>query len=98
MKILDRGPLRTRIRARGRIRRRVCYVIRVEAYAGQPLVRVLHTFIDRDPADTVQVPRMSIDWPVTTAVPALYSAGVDSGAAQSGDAERCRRELRTGRQ
>lgn len=83
--ILERGPLRVRVQLEGEYGDGFDYLIRVEAYAGQPQLHVLHTFINRDPADSVRVPRISIDWPVRTALPASYSTGVDDSAAQSGD-------------
>lgn len=83
--ILDRGPLRVRVELAGTYGDGFDYIIRIEAYAGQPLLRVLHTFLNLDPADSVSVPRITIDWSLPPSMSSAYSVGVENSAAQSGE-------------
>jgi hypothetical protein len=84
VRILEQGPLRTRIALSGTYGNDFDYVIRVDAYAGQPFVRILHTFIDRHPTSFISVPQISIDAPVGELRPGTWRAGVVDGRARSG--------------
>ncbi len=77
--VLEKGPLRARIELRGTYGKGFDYLIRVDAYAGQPFVRVLHTFIDRNSAAYVEVSRLSIDVPLETLAAATWAGGVEKG-------------------
>src|SRR6185295_13359226 len=47
VRILERGPLRARVELRGEYGADLFYVIRIDAFAGQPFVRLLHSFEQR---------------------------------------------------
>lgn len=83
VRILESGPLRTRIALSGTYGNGFDYVIRVDAYAGQPFVRLLHTFINRHPAPFVSVPRISIDVPLGEVKAKSWRAGIVGGATRS---------------
>lgn len=77
--IVERGPLRTRVALQGSYGNGFDYLVRLDVYAGQPFVRVLHTFINRHPAAFVSMPRLAIELPLGPLQPTTYRAAV-SGA------------------
>src|SRR5215470_11338484 len=78
--VLDSGPLRARLALQGTYGNGFDYDVRVEAYAGQPFVRIWHTFIDRHPTPYVSVPRIGVELPLLgEALPSRYRYGVISG-------------------
>ncbi|MDX2169821.1 MAG: glycoside hydrolase family 127 protein [Deltaproteobacteria bacterium] len=85
IEILERGPLRTRIALRGSYGNAFDYVIRVDAYAGQRFVRVLHTFINRHAAAFVSLKRITLDLPIAELKPGDYHYGVVGERPRSGD-------------
>ncbi len=85
VRVLEEGPLRTRIALTGTYGNGFDYEIRLDAYAGQPFVRVLHTFINRYPKPFISVPRIAIDLPLGEIKPGSYRAGVVDGRPR-GDA------------
>lgn len=82
--ILENGPLRARIALRGTYGSGFDYLIRVEAYADQPFVRILHTFINRNPAPRSTIRRLALDMPLRSRGPVSYRFGVERGRPRSG--------------
>ncbi|HSP96051.1 MAG TPA: beta-L-arabinofuranosidase domain-containing protein [Candidatus Dormibacteraeota bacterium] len=76
VRILEQGPLRTRIALAGTYGNGFDYEIRLDAYAGQPFVRILHTFINRHPTPVISVPRIAIEVPLGELKPGTWRAGV----------------------
>jgi hypothetical protein len=85
IEILDRGPLRARIVLRGTYGNAFDYVIRVEAYAGQRMLRVWHTFINRHGAAFVSLKRITLELPIAELKPGDYHYGVVGERPRSGD-------------
>ena len=79
VRVLEEGSLRTRIALTGTYGNGFDYEIRLDAYAGQPFVRVLHTFINRHPTAFISVPRIAIELPLGALEPSTYRAGVVDG-------------------
>jgi hypothetical protein len=79
------GPLRVRIELQGTYGDGFDYVIRLEAYAGQPFVRVWHTLIDRNPAPYVSIARLAVELPLAEPAPSRWSYGVVGRPAVNGD-------------
>jgi hypothetical protein len=75
--LIDSGPLRARVALQGTYGNGFDYEVRIEAYAGQPFVRVWHTFIDRHPTPYISLPRVGVELPlVGAALPSRYRYGV----------------------
>ena len=91
------GPLRARVELRGTYGNSFDYLVRLEAYAGQPFVRVWHTFIDRFQTPYVNLPRLSLELPLGALAPAQYRFGMVGAKPVSGTAGR-RRATVAGRQ
>lgn len=85
VKITEAGPWRARIELRGHYGSGFDYVVRVEAFANQPCVRVLHSFEQHSPEPYIFVRQIGIDLPLTLAGKAIYSAGVENDAPLSGE-------------
>jgi hypothetical protein len=84
MALTDRGPLRARVELQGTYGNGFDYVVRVEAYAGQPFVRVWHTFINRFPTPYVSLPRIGLELPFNDPPPARYRFGVNDAEPRTG--------------
>jgi hypothetical protein len=82
--VLENGPLRARIALSGTYGEGLDYLIRIEAYAGQPFVRILHTFVNRNPAPHVQMHRLRIEVPLAPRGEISYAFGLDGGRTRSG--------------
>ncbi len=82
VRVIDAGPLRARIEMRGAYADRFVYVVRVDAYAGQPFVRVFHTFEQHSPEPYTSVQQIAIEIPVAAA--ATYRFGVEDGKPIAG--------------
>jgi hypothetical protein len=78
------GPLRARIELRGHYAAAFDYVIRIDAFAGQRFVRVLHTFEQHSPQAYTSVRQIGIDVPVKFDGKVVYSAGQERGAPLTG--------------
>lgn len=85
IEILDRGPLRARVVLRGTYGNGFDYVVRVEAYAGQGMLRVWHTFINRHGAAFVSLKRLSLELPIAELKPGDYHYGVVGERPRNGD-------------
>jgi hypothetical protein len=75
VKISELGPLRVRIEMRGHYAEAFDYVVRIDAFANQPFVRVLHSFEQRSPGPFVSVRQMAITMPLVFDGAVSYSAG-----------------------
>ncbi|MEO8605656.1 MAG: beta-L-arabinofuranosidase domain-containing protein [bacterium] len=85
VEVLERGPLRTRILMRGTYGNGFDYVIRVDAYAGQRFVRILHTFVNHLGSAMVSLPRVSLELPLGELKPGSYRYGVAGERQRNGD-------------
>jgi len=83
-RVTENGPLRVRIELRGHYARAFDYVVRVDAFAGQPFVRVLHTFEQHSPEAYTFMRQLGIDVPVTPRGKCAYRAGLDKGTPLAG--------------
>lgn len=90
VQITEQGPLRSRIELEGSYGNGFDYLIRIDAYAGQALLRVFHTFIHRDSAALARLSRITLEWPQALSPTTRYAAGGAGDAAYTG-------ELRAGR-
>ncbi len=85
--LVDAGPLRVRVDLRGTYGSGFDYEIRIEAYAGQPLVHVWHTFINRHPVPYSSVSSLDVELPLAAPMSEYrYGAvGSDAVAGALGD-------------
>jgi hypothetical protein len=79
VRITEAGPLRVRIEIRGRYARAFEYVVRIDAFADQPFVRVFHTFEQHSPDAYTSVGQIGIEVPMRFGEPVVYSAGREDG-------------------
>lgn len=84
LRVLERGPLRTRIELRGTYGNGFDYVVRLDAYAGQPFVRILHTFINTGSRAFVSVPQISLELPLGGFRPGRYRFGLEKAKPRHG--------------
>ncbi len=82
--VIESGPLRVRVELQGTYGNGFDYLVRVEAYAGQPMVRVWHTFINRFPTPYVSIPRLGVELPLAEPLAARYRYGVVGQRTVSG--------------
>ena len=82
--VTEPGPLRCRVEMRGQYASTFDYVVRLDAYANQPFVRVLHTFEQHGVAAYTTVRQISVEVPITLADKAGYAVGRDAGQPWSG--------------
>lgn len=82
--LLENGPLRTRIELRGHYSAAFDYVIRIDAYAQQPFVRILHSFEQRSSEPYTFVQQIALDVSLPLQGPATYTAGQEHGAPLAG--------------
>jgi hypothetical protein len=75
VKVTEPGPLRARIELRGRYAAGFDYVVRIDAFASQPFVRLLHTFEQHDPEPYTFVRQVALALPLKFDGPVTYSAG-----------------------
>jgi len=76
VQIIEKGPLRARVEIRGDYADGFQYVIRIDAFAGQPFVRVLHTFEDHGDQPYTAIRQLAIDIPLELGADASYKAGL----------------------
>lgn len=67
VEIVENGPLRVRIAVRGSYGGEFQYVTRIDAFAGQSFIRVLHSFENRSARPLTSVRQMAIDIPLALA-------------------------------
>jgi len=82
--ITEAGPRRGRVELRGHYGSGFDYVVRVDAFANQPFVRVLHSFEQHSPEPYINVRQIGIDLPLALAGKATYHAGIDGAEPLSG--------------
>jgi hypothetical protein len=87
VRIVDAGPLRVRVDVRGTYGSGFDYEIRIEAYAGQPVVHIWHTFINRHPVPYSSVSSLNVELPLSAPMSDYrYGAvGTDPVAGALGD-------------
>ena len=86
VKVTEPGPLRVRIELRGRYATGFDYVVRIDAFANQPFVRVFHTFEQHSPEPYTFVRQLTIAVPLKFDGPVSYSAGREQGQPFAGAA------------
>jgi len=84
VRVIDAGPLRARIEMRGRYTSDFAYVVRIDAYAGKPFVRVLHTFEQHSSEPFLDVQQIALAIPFVSSTPAHYRFGVDGKSPIAG--------------
>lgn len=77
LQVLENGPLRVRIESRGTYNDHFDYVVRIDAFAGQSWIRVLHTFEQRSLRDYLPVSRISLEYPLPQSKGDRFLAGID---------------------
>jgi len=80
--VTESGPLRARIEIRGHYAVAFDYVVRIDAYANEPFVRVLHTFEQRSDDAYTRLGRLTVTIPLALHGQPWYRAGRE-GAPQS---------------
>ncbi len=73
--VTEAGPLRVRLEIRGRYAAALDYVVRVDAFANQPFVRVLHSFEQHGPDAYTSVQQITATIPLALREPSWYRAG-----------------------
>lgn len=82
--VVDSGPLRARIELRGHYATALDYVLRIEAYANKPFVRVLHTLEQRSSDPYTYVRRITAVVPTALRGLSWYRAGQENGPQFAG--------------
>ncbi len=82
--VSESGPLRARIEMRGHYAAMFDYVLRIDAFAHQPFVRIFHTFEQHSSEPYVLVHQLGIDIPLALKGTIAYRAGVEHGAPVQG--------------
>jgi hypothetical protein len=83
--VTDDGPWRGRIELRGHFAASFDYVVRIDAFANQPFVRVLHSVEQHSPEPYSYVRQIGIDLPLALTGKLTYSAGSDGAVPLSGE-------------
>lgn len=81
----DRGPLRAAVRLRGHYGGGFDYEVRLQVYAGQPFVRLQHTWIDVGSDELTQLEHLSLTVPAPGAAERKFSALLGENERLSGD-------------
>jgi hypothetical protein len=84
IRVVEPGPLRVRIEIEGTYGSGFDYLVRLDAYAGQPFVRVWHTFINRHPTPYVSLSRLSVELPLAEPFATQYRYGIAGAHAATG--------------
>jgi len=82
--ITDAGPLRARIEIRGHYAAAFDYVVRIDAYANQPFVRILHTFEQHSDDAYTMLNRLTATIPIALRGQPWYRVGREQGAQFAG--------------
>jgi PcRGLX-like N-terminal RIFT barrel domain/Beta-L-arabinofuranosidase, GH127 catalytic domain len=75
--VRERGPLRAEIELRGQFATGFDYVVRLNAYAGQPFVRVLLTFEATGPVAFATLRQLAVEAPLPAADTQRYRIGIE---------------------
>ena len=84
VKVTEAGPLRTRIELRGTYGGGFRYVVRLDAFANQPFVRILHSVENHRPEPYTRVRQIGIDLPLGFTGQSTYRVGIEGAAPVSG--------------
>jgi hypothetical protein len=82
--ITEAGPLRVRIEIRGHYAVALDYIVRVDAYANKPFVRILHTFEQHSSEAYTYVRRITATIPMSLRGQSWYRAGQEKGPELAG--------------
>jgi hypothetical protein len=82
--VLEDGPLRARVELRGAYGADLHYVVRIDALADQPFVRVLHSFEQRGSAPFTSLRQIGIEIPLQSTAKLTYRAGREKDAPLTG--------------
>jgi hypothetical protein len=82
--VTEAGPLRVRLEIRGHYGAPFDYVIRIDAFANQPFVRVLHSFEQHSPDPYTTVRQIGVTVPLTLRALPWYRAGRKNAVQLSG--------------
>jgi hypothetical protein len=77
--VTEAGPLRVRLEIRGHYAAGFDYVVRIDAFANQPFVRVLHTFEQHSPEAYTMVRQIGATVPLSLRDIPWYRAGLENG-------------------
>jgi hypothetical protein len=84
VRVVEGGPWRARIELRGHYAASFDYVVRVDAFANQPFIRVFHSFEQHSPEPYTYVRQIGIDLPLALSGTLAYGVGGEGGALLSG--------------
>lgn len=79
VRVLERGPVRVRVESRGSYGAGLDFVLRVDAWAGQDVLRIFHTFEYRGRERRVDLSRLSLD----LSLPGLAAKAVEVGRVEA---------------
>ncbi len=82
--ITESGPARVRVEIRGRYGAAFDYIVRVDAFANQPFVRVLHTFEQHSAEAYTSVRQIGATIPLSLRDKAWYRVGQENAPELSG--------------
>jgi hypothetical protein len=82
--ILESTPLRVRLEIEGDYGNGFDYLIRLEAYAGQPFVRLWHTFTNVGGGRYKELSQLTLEVPIGEATAATYAVGADAATVLDG--------------
>ncbi|MGD0946522.1 MAG: hypothetical protein ABSA52_03750 [Candidatus Binatia bacterium] len=82
--VTEAGPLRVRLEIHGHYGARFDYVIRIDAFANQPFLRVLHSFEQHSPEAYTMVRQIGVTVPLTLRNLPWYRAGQEDAPQLSG--------------
>lgn len=83
--VTETGPLRVRVEVRGVYAPAFRYVVRIDAYAGQPFARILHTFEQHGPERYTPLGQLALEFgSVTAGGTPSYTVGREDGEAWTG--------------
>jgi hypothetical protein len=82
--VIDAGPQRVRIELRGEYSAEFGYIIRIDAFAGQPFVRLLHTFEQHGPQPYTAVSQIGFALPLALEGAQAYRVGQAAGGVWQG--------------
>ncbi|GIW42272.1 MAG: hypothetical protein KatS3mg076_2849 [Candidatus Binatia bacterium] len=82
--VVARGPLRAELSVEGKYANGLSYALRLEAYAGKPFLRVLHTVVHTRSETTLPLRRIGVDIPLALGKYPQYYAAVEDAAPLAG--------------
>lgn len=82
--VVENGPLRVRLEIEGNYGNGFDYLIRLEAYAGQPFVRIWHTFTNVGSGRYRDLSQLTLELPVGGSGSSTYAVGMEDGSTLEG--------------